>query len=136
MRLSLAKIVFGSFRLAEQKGDMFVGGLDESPDGNHRLFELLDEFLVLLVTPACPQGLELAVQDGHLILGLGTKSPKCGGESTQFIGIHDGLRHGRSPVENVARSALMTADYSIDLGEAGGSQSSPRGFGRANSAEQ
>jgi hypothetical protein len=115
----LAKIIFCPFCLTQEKRDVLVGGVDESADGHHGLLELLEKLLVFLISPTGAERLHLAVQRGELILGLGTEAPEGGGESAEFIGIDDCLRHGWSPfldVKGTIRQEFMKDEAGKDFG--------------------
>lgn len=77
---------------------MFIGRIDESLDGSHRLLEFLQELLMLLIAPASAQRIELTMHDGELVLHLGRESPERGRETPKLLRIDNGLCHENSPL--------------------------------------
>ena len=73
--LLLAQVFLGSVCLSQEKGDMFIGGVDESFHRRHRLLELLQEFLLFLVAPTRTQRIELAMHHRQLVLHLTGETP-------------------------------------------------------------
>src|SRR5687768_6229399 len=91
--LALLQVVFHALGLAEQERDVLVGRLDEPSDDLHRLFEFLDEFVMLAVAPARAEAGELSMHDGHLGEQIVVELLQAHGEPPKFLWIGDGLRH-------------------------------------------
>src|SRR5688572_14390110 len=104
----LLKVFLDPLRLAQQIRGVLVGRLDVLGDDLHVLVEVLDEFLVLLVSPRRAQGVQLCAQRRQPLLEFLVELLEVVGETTQFDGVDDGLRHrARNRNGHDARSAYF-----------------------------
>src|SRR5437763_1483240 len=93
--LSLLKIFLDPLRLAEQEGDVHLGGGQKLLDRPERCLELLTELFVFLVAPGVAEVNELTVQHAHPVLEFGVELLERLGEPPDLGGVDDGLGHGK-----------------------------------------
>jgi hypothetical protein len=92
----LLQVFVDALGLAEQEGNMEIGGLHESLHHLKGLFKFLGELIVLLIAPRIAKGDQLAVEHGHPTVKVIIKLLEIMGEVPEFFRIDNGVGHGTS----------------------------------------
>jgi hypothetical protein len=110
----LAEIFVEPVGLTEEEWDMSFGSLQETSQGDRRLFEFGRELVMFMVAPSLPKVLKLAVNGTHLLGHILLELLELHGKSTNFGWVGMGLRHGNQLHFGRGPNLQMNGSFAVD----------------------